>query len=82
MVMVVVVVVMVLVMMAMVIVMMVMGRCARGESQKSPAGLGLAGLPCRARGPSLLPGALGRSAWAPGLSAVGAPAKAAVVSLI
>ena len=28
----------------------------------------------------MLPGALGRSAWAPGLSAVGAPAKAAVVA--
>ena len=95
MVMVMVVVVMVLVMMVMVIVMMVMVIVTasrrmivtasrrtprRGAIQKYPAGLGLAELPCRARGPSLLPGALGRSAWAPGLSAVGAPAKAAVVA--
>ena len=71
------VVVMVLVMMVMVIVMMVMVIVTasrrmivtasrrtprRGAIQKYPAGLGLAELPCRARGPSLLPGALGRSA--------------------
>ena len=58
MVMVMVVVVMVLVMMVMVIVMMVMVAARR--AQKSPARLGL--LPCRARGPSLLPGVLGRLA--------------------
>ena len=67
-------VVMVLVMMVMVIVMMVMVIVTasrrmivtasrrtprRGAIQKYPAGLGIAELPCRARGPS---GSLGRSA--------------------